>query len=71
MSPFVPPTIGSLSWRVAHRCDAGGCVRVAANADMIVIGDTKNPDGPMLSYTRKEWATFVEGIREGDFDDLL
>jgi len=38
---------------------------------MIVIGDSKNPDGPSLSYSRAEWAAFVEGIRQGDFDDLL
>lgn len=37
---------------------------------MILIGDTKNPDGPVLSYTRAEWVTFVNGIRQGDFDDL-
>ncbi len=38
---------------------------------MIVIGDSKNPDGPMLSYSRSEWVAFVEGIRQGDFDDLI
>jgi len=38
---------------------------------MVVIGDTKNPDSPPLAYTRSEWKTFVEGIRRGDFDDLM
>jgi hypothetical protein len=37
---------------------------------MIVIGDTKNPDGPVLSYSHDEWLTFVKGIRQGDFDDF-
>jgi hypothetical protein len=45
-------------------------VRVAPSGDLIVIGDSKNPDGPVLSYSRHEWHTFVEGIRHGDFDDL-
>ena len=71
MSHHVPPTIGALSWLVARNCDGGNCIRVAPNADMIVIGDSKNPDGPSLSYSRAEWAAFVEGIRQGDFDDLL
>ena len=65
------PTPGSLAWRVARDCDAGNCVRVAPRADMIVIGDTKNPDGPVLSYSRAEWVAFVDGIRAGDFDDLV
>jgi hypothetical protein len=38
---------------------------------MIVIGDTKNPDGPVLTYSRSEWRAFAEGIRQGDFDDLM
>jgi hypothetical protein len=37
---------------------------------MVVVGDTKDP-GAMLSYTKDEFRTFVEGIRQGDFDDLL
>jgi hypothetical protein len=70
MPPSIPPTLGELSWRVARHCDAGSCVRVATRGDMVVIGDTKNPDGPILAYDRGEWRTFVEGIRQGDFDDL-
>jgi len=69
--PYVnPPILGDLAWRVARNCDGGSCIRVASSAGMIVIGDTKNPRGPVLSYTRAEWDAFVTGIRQGDFDDL-
>jgi hypothetical protein len=71
MPPLRPPTLGNLSWRVARNCNGGNCIRVAPSADMIVIGDSKNPDGPLLSYSRAEWAAFVEGVRQGDFDDLM
>lgn len=71
MLPLMPPTLSNLSWRVARNCNGGNCIRVAPRADMIVIGDSKNPDGPMLSYSRSEWVAFVEGIRQGDFDDLI
>ena len=64
-------THGELSWRVARLCNGGACVRVAANGDMVVIGDTKDPNGPILSYTRTEFRNFIEGARQGDFDDLL
>jgi hypothetical protein len=70
MQSSFPPSLGDLSWRIARRCNAGNCVRVAASGDVIVIGDSKSPDGPILTYSQSEWITFVEGIRHGDFDDL-
>jgi hypothetical protein len=70
--PFnTPPSPGDLAWRVARDCDGGSCIRVAPHAGMILIGDTKNPDGPVLSYSHAEWVAFVNGIRQGDFEDLV
>ncbi len=66
-----PVTLGKLSWRVAQRCNAGDCVQVAVDGSAVLIGDSKDPGGPVLTYSRAEWKTFVEGIRGGDFDDLL
>ena len=66
-----PATFGDLSSRFARLCNGGACVRVAANGDTVVIGDTKNPDGPVLAYSRTEFRTFIEGVRQGDFDDLI
>lgn len=66
-----PAPLSALAWRVAQRCNGGECIRIAANGDMVLIGDSKNPDGPVLSYSAAEWQAFVEGIRHGDFDNLL
>jgi len=66
-----PTTNGDLAWRVASRCNGGACVCVASDGDTIIVGDTKNPDGPVLGYTREEWKVFVEGIIQGDFDDII
>lgn len=66
-----PPTLGELSWRAARHCESGGCVQIAPSGDMVVIGKSKSPDDPVLAYSRSEWRTFVEGIKQGDFDDLL
>lgn len=71
MSSSTPPSLGRLAWHVARKCDVGNCVRVAARDESIIIGDTKHPDGPVLSYDRAEWMAFVEGIRQGDFDALI
>jgi predicted secreted Zn-dependent protease len=70
MQSSIPSSLGKLSWRVARQCNGGSCVQVAASGDMIVIGDSKFPDGPVLAYSHSEWSTFVEGVRQGDFDDL-
>lgn len=71
MSPANPATIGALAWRVARRCNSGACVRVARRGDVVFIGDSKDPDGPVLTYTRTELKAFLQGVKEGDFDDLL
>jgi Domain of unknown function (DUF397) len=72
MPLLIASPLEGLAWHVARKCDAGNCVRVASSsADTIVISDSKNPDGPVLTYTRAEWEAFVAGVRDGDFDDLL
>jgi hypothetical protein len=71
---MVPPIqLGdyALAWRVAKTCQGGSCVRVARTGGAILIGDTKNPDGDVLTYTVSEWQEFVVGVKQGDFDDLL
>ncbi len=71
LSPANPATIGNLSWRVARQCNNGACVRVARRGEVVFIGDSKDPDGPLLTYTRAELEAFIHGVKEGDFDDLL
>jgi hypothetical protein len=60
-----------LSWRVARLCNGGHCVRIAATGDVILVADSKDPEGPALSYSRAEFLAFANGIKRGDFDDLL
>jgi hypothetical protein len=58
-------------WRKARASGGTNCVEVAvAPGGIVVIRDSKNPDGAVLKYTPAEWAAFVQGVREGDFDDL-
>ncbi len=65
-----PLTRGESSWRTAAKCDGGACVQVAAAGEMILLGDSKSPHGPTLSYTRDEWEAFVSGIKNGEFDTI-
>ena len=38
---------------------------------VIVMRDSKNPDGPVLYFTEAEWEAFIGGVKDGEFDDLL
>ncbi len=66
------PTIGAeFPWRVAQKCDGGACVRIGSTGEMIVLGDSKNPGGPVLCYTGAAWKEFVRGVKAGVFDNLV
>jgi Domain of unknown function (DUF397) len=57
-----------LVFRKSRRCDSGSCVEVAETADGMAMRDSDNPDGPILYFTREQWADFLAGARGGDFD---
>jgi hypothetical protein len=49
--------------------NGGDCVEVARNLPGIVaIRDTKDPGGAALVFSRAEWAAFLAGVRDGEFD---
>lgn len=48
-------------------CESGTCVEVGTGA-VVSVRDSKNPDGPVLTFTRKEWIEFVRGVKAGMFD---
>ena len=57
-------------WRVARKSAGGNCVQVRPDSGMIVVGNTRFPEGPFISYTHDEWAAFLDGAKKGEFDDL-
>ena len=61
---------GDLNWRVSRACDSGACVKVARDGGSVVFGNTAEPNGPVITYTRAEWNAFIAGVKLGDFDDI-
>lgn len=68
---YEPASLRGLSWHVVPAGNDKGSVRVAIWGDNILIGDSRYPDGSVLTCSSAEWKMFTEGIRRGDFDELL
>jgi hypothetical protein len=56
-----------LVWRKSSFSASGdNCVEVAYVPEGgHAVRDSKNPGGPMLSYTRREWRAFIAGVKNG------
>lgn len=64
------PTV-DLHWRKATASGANGCVEVAPLPDGgVAMRDSKHVTGPVLSFTRHEWVSFLDGLSRGEFNDL-
>ena len=49
--------------------NAGNCVEVARNLPgAVAVRDSKDPDGPKLTFAPDEWVAFTAGIKTGEFD---
>jgi hypothetical protein len=54
------------AWRKSSYSGNGGgnCVEVARNLPGIVaVRDSKNPNGPVLTISTDEWASFINRLR--------
>lgn len=61
----------NMTWHKATSSGNGGCVEVAPlDGGGVAVRDSKDPHGPVLLYTPREWACFLDGARKGEFDDL-
>jgi hypothetical protein len=61
------------AWRTSSFSgdNGGNCVEVAPTGDdTIAVRHSKDPDGPVITYTRSEFRAFVAGVKADEFDDL-
>lgn len=55
-------------WRISTASTNQECVAVAITDRQVLIRHSKDPAGPMLSFTSGEWGAFLAGVRRGEFD---
>ncbi|WP_419995226.1 DUF397 domain-containing protein [Streptomyces boninensis] len=67
------PQLGNVPWRKARASNpSGDCVEVAGlPGGDVAVRNSRHPSGPALVYTQSELAAFIQGAKDGDFDDLL
>ncbi|MCW2639774.1 MAG: hypothetical protein JWP76_2080 [Dactylosporangium sp.] len=59
------PDLTGAAWRKSTRSsNQGNCVEVADNRPGVVyVRDSKDPDGPVLSFESDAWRAFIEDIK--------
>lgn len=67
------PRLRDVTWRKSRRSNpSGNCVELARLADGgVAVRNSRYPAGPALLYTPAEITAFIQGAKDGDFDDLL
>jgi predicted secreted Zn-dependent protease len=61
----------NLTWRKSTRSGAAGhCVEVANVPAAVLVRDSKDVDGPVLTFAAAQWSGFIAGVRAGEFDRL-
>jgi hypothetical protein len=67
-----PPVTADTDWIKASKSDSGGnCVEIRGHAGAIAVRESKDPAGPVLRFTGREWEAFLDGARNAEFDHLL
>lgn len=60
-------------WRKSSVSNSqGACVELARlGGGEFAVRNSRHPEGPALIYTRAEISALIEGVKMGEFDDLL
>ena len=62
-----------IRWHVSTRSSntSGQCVEAGPLADgsgRVAVRHSHHPDGSIIVYTKEEWAAFLAGAKDGEFD---
>ncbi|MGH3663507.1 MAG: DUF397 domain-containing protein [Micromonosporaceae bacterium] len=56
-------------WKISsYSAGNGSCVEVRLGADRIDVRNSNNRDGGTVPFTPAEWAAFLDGVKNGEFD---
>ncbi|NKZ05781.1 DUF397 domain-containing protein [Actinomadura latina] len=60
----------NVRWRKSSQSgpEGGECVEVAEIASAVGVRDSKDPDGPILTFGVAEWRAFAQHVKVRKFD---
>ena len=62
------PDLSNAQWfKSSYSSGQGACVEVAALPDAVAARDSKNLEGPALTFSRDGWADFIRSVNGGEF----
>ncbi|WP_280269343.1 DUF397 domain-containing protein [Nocardia wallacei] len=67
MTDFVDLS-GALWFKSSYSGGGQECVEVAFVNNVVGVRDSKNPNGPSLTFTPNEWDAFTTSIRNNEFN---
>ncbi|MGH3822007.1 MAG: DUF397 domain-containing protein [Pseudonocardiaceae bacterium] len=57
------------AWRKSrYSANEVQCVEFAEHEKDCAVRDSKNPTGPVLTFSSAQWAVFTAGVKTGQFD---
>ncbi|MFI2262981.1 DUF397 domain-containing protein [Streptomyces tubercidicus] len=62
-------TTDSPRWfKSSYSNNGGDCIEVAANiTGAVPVRDSKDPNGPALTFSANGWSSFVAAVKGGEF----
>lgn len=59
----------AMTWRKSsYSGDNGGdCIEVATTPTAVPVRDSKDPDGPQLTFTTNAWDAFIAAVKREEF----
>jgi hypothetical protein len=48
--------------------NGGNCVEARDAAHAVQVRDSKNPDGPLLTFAKADWRAFTTEVKNGQHD---
>jgi hypothetical protein len=60
----------SRNWKKSSYSFANGdCVEIAQESRRVLVRDSKNPNGPILSFPPEAWTAFLGWLRTHEYQD--
>jgi uncharacterized protein DUF397 len=65
--------LSGAAWRKSSASNSqGACVELAKlSSGEFAVRNSRHPEGPALIYTEAEISALIDGVKLGEFDDLL